>query len=326
MPDDVHNDGPIPPDGDAVDAVYASDGSGDTGDIGTPEQQLALFLKNLFTTEILPSFQQHQDQVLDVRLTEIRSWVSQQITPLTPQALAQQVGEIIAPRFNSELKQGIDSILMLVRPVADRLAVLEARPAPAQATVSQQAAVAEVPPEGAEPGGVAKIAAVAETVIDIAVQKLLPALAQFQQMRQSNKLFSMDPTAIETFRKANPAYAMVLAQQLAPDATVAGVMAQLPFTLATGIATGMRARALAPQLISGGGSWPGTPGSGSPGLSPNIPGGPSPGPTGPRAGASMQNRRPRPSKQGKTGFLSSRITFINGAKPQAPKKLSELLN
>ena len=212
MPDDTIPPG-IPGD---------SDGAGNTDG---PEQQLAAFLRRFFAEEILPIIQQRQDQMLDARLTEIRTWVSQQITPLTPQALAQQVGEIIGPRFNSEMTEGINSILTLVRPVAERLAVLEARPAPAQATVFQQAAVKEeLSPEDGKPSAIMGIAALADTICEIATTKFLPALSQFQQMRQSNKMFSMDPTAIEAFRKANPAYAMLLAQQLAPDATVAGLM------------------------------------------------------------------------------------------------------
>lgn len=291
-----------------------------------PEQQLAAFLRRFFAEEILPIIQQRQDQILDARLTEIRTWVSQQIMPLTPQALAQQVGEIIGPRFNSELTEGINSILTLVRPVAERLAVLEARPAPAQATVSQQAAVKdELPPEDAKPSAILGVAAIADTICDIATTKFLPALNQFFQMRQSNKMFSMDPTAIEAFRKSNPAYAMLLAQQLAPDATVAGLMAQLPFTLATGIATGMKARVLAPQLLTGGGPWPGTPGSGSPGSSPNTLGVPSPGLTGVKTGASMQQIRQRLGRPGRRSNELSRQMRTNGAKPEVPVKLTDLL-
>ena len=167
-------------------------------------------------------------------------------------------------------------------------------------------------------------AAIAESLIDIGVQKILPALGQFQQMRQTNRLFSMDPTAIEAFRLANPAYSIILANQLAPDQNMMGLLNQLPFITANAIGVGMKARMIAPQLI-GGAAWPGTPGSGSPGALPSLPGGPSSGPTSPRPGASMQNRRPRSSKNGKTGFLSSRIVPTNGVKRAAPGKLSDLL-
>ena len=288
----------------------------------TPEQQLALFLKQLLADEILPTIQQQQEQLLDARLTEIRTWVSSQITPLRPpdpQGLAKQVGDLLG----AQLQRDLDPVSQMVQHLRDRLGVLEGRADP-QAPQAAHLAQIETPEETSKPAGVMGWAALLETLVDIVVQKGLPAVTQVMQMRQTNKLFSMDPAAIETFRKANPAYSLILANQLAPDQNMMGLLNQLPFITANAIGVGMKARVMAPQLI-GGATWPGTPGLGLPGSSPNLPGGPSPGPAGPRTGASMQNRRPRPSRNGKTGFLSSRITPTNGVAPPAPKRLIELL-
>ena len=292
------------------------------------QEQLTRFLRNFLVQEILPQLQ----ATLDTRLIEIRSWVSEQITPLplqappTPQALAEQVSRILGPQLQREL----DPIIQMVRGIETRLTVLEGRPAPELVSPMQAAgsAAAAADTPGAPADRVMGFAALADTLMDLVGTKLFPMINQFQQMKQGNKLFSMDPAAIEAFRKTNPAYATILAQQLAPDATVAGLMAQLPFTLATGIATGMKARVLASQLVAtpqsgpGGGAWPGTLGPGSPALSPSTPGAPSPGPTAPRPGASMQSRRPSAARTGRPGSWTKPT---NGARPAAPVKLTDAL-
>lgn len=298
-----------------------------------PEQQLAAFLRNFFAAEILPQFQ----QTLESRLTEIRSWVSQQIIPLTPptpQTVAQQVEDILGPQINQAMRSGIEQMQGIARGLADRVAVLEGRPAPALVTpihtpgsTAVAAQTPEVPQAG---GGVMTLAAILETCVDLVAQKILPAWGQVQQMSQAKRLFNMDPAAIEAFRKANPIAAMMLGQQFAPDQNMMGLLNQLPFITANAIGVGMKARVMAPQLIgptslTGGGAWPGTLGPGSPGFSPNPPGGPSPAPTGPATGASMQNRRPRPSRNGRTGRPVFRNSPTNGAKPAAPVKLTDLL-
>lgn len=288
------------------------------------QEQLARFLRTFLVQEILPQLQ----ATLETRLIEIRSWVSEQITPLTlqapptPQALAEQVSRILGP----QLQRDLDPIIQMVRSVGDRLAVLEGRPAPelvSPAHVAGSPAVAADTP-GAPADRVMGFAALADTLMDLVGTKLFPMINQFQQMKQGNKLFSMDPAAIEAFRKTNPAYATILAQQLAPDATVAGLMAQLPFTLATGIATGMKARVLASQLVArdGGAPWPGTLGPGSPALSPSTPGAPSLNPTAPKTGASMQSPRPRLGRPGRPGSWTKPT---NGARPAAPVKLTDAL-
>ena len=325
MPDDVPDDGPILSGPADESGDNAADGSSDTGN---PEKQLAQFLRRFFTEEILPALHQAQNQVLDARLTEIRTWVSQQITPLAPQpppnpqVLSQQVGEILLPEFNRVLTQGVE-------PIAQRLLALEARTVSepgAQMRQAGSAAVADEAPASL-PDRLTGIAALADTLMDMFTQKVLPAWSQMQQMKQTNKLVSMDPKAIEEFRKAFPIAAMMLGQQFAPDQNMMGLLNQLPYITANAIGVGMKARQLAPQIIApgGGAAWPGTPGSGLPGFSPSPPGGPSPAPIGPRTGASMQNRRPRPSRNGRTGFLSLRTMPISGAERQAPKRLSDLL-
>lgn len=295
-----------------------------------PEQQLAAFLRQFFAQEILPSLRQHTDQTLAAGLTEIRAWVSQQILSLTPpvlsdtQTLAKQVGDMLAP----QLQRDFEPLVQMVQALEVRLGALEGRSDPANipAAPGLNQVQAAQGPEAGPPDRVAMIASVAESLVDVAVQKLLPAINSFQQLRQSNRLFSMDPAAIEAFRKANPAYAMILAQQLAPDATVAGLMAQLPFTLATGIATGMKARVMAGQLIAREGTtWPGTLGPGSPGSSPSTPGGLLPTPTVPRTGASMQQLRPRLGRLGRPSNARFKHMPTNGVGPAAPAKLSDLL-
>lgn len=303
---------PVPPN--------TPDGPGQQSD--SPMDGLRRFLME----ELLPVLQQQQEEiiqarleVIDNRLIEIRTWVSQQITPLTPQALARQVGDILGPELNAQFIQGVKPIAESAISLGQRLSVLEERPSKPSIT-----AVATTTPEGSS-DRITGFAALADTLIDMVGEKILPMINQFQTMRQTNKLFSMDPIAIEAFRKANPAYSMILANQLAPDQNMMGLLNQLPFITANAIGVGMKARVMAPQLVAGGAAWPGTLGLGLPGFSPSTPGGQSSAPTTPRTGASMQQARQRLGRPGSRSNALSRIMRTNGAKPQVPGKLTDLI-
>lgn len=291
-----------------------------------PEAQFKAFLREFYTTEIFPMFEKSQKEALEVQSRDIRSWV---VANTKPEDIAKQV----VPILSQQLRQDTQPLTDAVNSLIQRVNSLEVRPPPTpimpSATNNPPAAATEstlpVAAASSEINGDArlKVVAVVETLLDILIEKGLPAWAQIQQSRQMSKLGSMDAATIQEFRTKNPFAAVMLGQALAPDNNVIAMMNQFPYIGANAFAAGIRARHLGPLIAGdpGGNIWPGIPGLGSPGNSPGSRTMPSPVATPPSGRASMQSRRPAAKRPG------TRLS-TNGASERASrqvKKLSEVV-
>lgn len=277
------------------------------------QEEFGRWFRAFFTNEIQPLLDRRQDEIIEARFADMRSWVQTHAGASDPQVVAAQVGEFLSPKLTSQLQPLAETVNKLV----SRVDAMQGQPG-ATAPDSKGASVIEV----------------AESLIDMAVGKLLPAFGQWQMMKRQSVY---DVQWAAALRQSDPGMALILGQVLNPDPlinTLPGLLAQNAQQVGSGsylrgLQTNIDSRKMIANYLAGGGAWPAANSPTSPGPSASPSGGPSPTPTAPspqsgvaKSGVSMQQKER--SRTGTAKKPESRLPSSAGSR-SAPKRLSDFL-
>lgn len=272
-------------------------------------EQFAAWFRGWFSQEVMPLLKRHFEEIVETKLGESRAAL-----PAGKGADVKGVADQVAALLKGPLSEDVQRV---VDHFDGRVKALEqggrqvAVPTGTGATMAQEAGDRTL---GAK---AANWVAVGESLIDVFVGKILPAMVQMRNM-SSSSVYDLNWAA--NLRAADPIKATILANQLNPDP----LAAQLPMitaNIAQSVGSASYARGLGTKVqtlqMLAGGQWPWTPSPGLPGYS----GSPLPAPTAPaggqsqpKTGASMSNRRQSGAGRQPT----------NAGSAAAPRKLGDL--
>lgn len=233
-----------------------TNGSGDEG-----QEQFKALLREFFTNEVLPNLNRHQQEVIEAHIAKLREEVG-------PEALAEKTAQLLAPKFSQDMQA-------IVNALRERMADVEAKVMSAGARPATVEAPAAPAPSGGNGFSIDGLLAAGETLLNLYATKIWPMQQQNQMMKVMGEYGGLIPLAAH-IRDTNPMMGQIMAHIMAPDQLINMMAMTIPGIAAQAMAQGMRAKSLAQALAAnpspgpGGGTWPGTPSSGSPGSLPGL--------------------------------------------------------
>ena len=240
-------------------------------------------LRQFMQDEVMPLVDIRMREVTDAKVSALKSGLNIPDTALLVQQVIQELGPRVAADVNK-----------IFEPVEQRLTSLEGRPAPVAAAQPGETPIAVTgpvaqPAQSTTADMTINIMKQADTLLDLFVDKLLPAYETWKRARSAT---SNDLNWAERIRNEDPVKATVLAQRLNPDP----LNQQLPYLMTNAYITGMKVR----QTAQGGGQWPLTPSPGLPNSTPGSSDVPQ-GPGGPQPGVSMSSKQRSNGPRGPKG-------------------------